>query len=139
MSSDPRRWVPDSELVSATLAAARSHVPVTRMCAEDRAWLVSGLTLAGVRAVDIAAMLGCSRRLVMTIRAEPATLVATAARVECVELERELRAERCRHGVTRQRVVELEAELSRVRGQRDRLVESAGRVGAALPRCSAPL
>lgn len=124
----PRRWEPDPNLVGCVLSAARSPIPMSHMSAEDRAWLVSGLTLAGVNANEIASMTRCSRRLVMQVRADPCTRVATAARAEAFEMERELRAERSRHGATRARLAEAEAEVRRLRSQRDRLVDSAGRV-----------
>ncbi|WP_237569284.1 NAD(P)H-dependent flavin oxidoreductase [Mycolicibacterium lacusdiani] len=52
---------------------------MTQLPIEDRAWLVSGLTLRVLTAKDIAERLGCSLRLVRAIRAEPITHVFTSA------------------------------------------------------------
>lgn len=122
MKTPPRRWEPDPHLVDAVLVTGRSSVPLTRLSQQDRAWLVSGLTLAGLTADQIANRTGCSIRLVKAVRADPATMVATAARVEAAGLERELRAERCARAVLARRVSELGRELKRVRSQRDQLI-----------------
>lgn len=118
------RWEPDRNAVAAVLAVPKSFVPMTDMNDMDRAWLVAGLTLAGLTAEDIAERTSCSRRLVMTIRAHPATMVAAAAREENVELERDLCAERSQHANTRRELADAERERDRIRQQFDDLLDA---------------
>lgn len=50
----PQRWCPDPQMIEAVLAVPKSFVPMTQLPLQDRAWLVSGLTLAGLTADQIA-------------------------------------------------------------------------------------
>ncbi|CAA0134573.1 Uncharacterised protein [Mycolicibacterium vanbaalenii] len=131
------QWRPDKHLVAAVLAVPKSHIPMTEMPDMDRCYLVAGLTMAGLTAEDIAERTGCSRRLVMTIRADPRTVMAAVASDDNFELERDLRTERCQHAATRGELAEVRRALERVTHQRDDMLDQLqvkGRVDS-FPRC----
>lgn len=70
------RWEPDLHLlVHAKMGGCRA----VDLTGPDRAWVVAGLTAAGLTADEIADRLHCSLRLVRQIKAEPMTIVATYA------------------------------------------------------------
>lgn len=89
----------------------------------DRSWVVAGLTLAGLTAKDIAERLGCSLRLVRSIRAEDMTQVCVLMQSESQNFADELRLSKSEHEVTRREAIEALAEAGRVRRQRDRLLD----------------
>ena len=99
--TQPARWNPDTQMVAAVLSMPKASRALTEMSDLDRSWLVAGLTLAGMTAEEIADRTRCSRRLVMTIRADDMTQAFKVAQVEAHDLGNELRAERCQHAVTR--------------------------------------
>lgn len=115
-------------MVDAVLSMPKASRKMTELSGPDRSWLVAGLTLAGVTADEIAERTGCSRRLVMAIRAEDMTQVCKLAQQQVSELDAELSAERSAHSVTRRDLVVSRAESARLRAQ-------VGQLLKALRRC----
>lgn len=109
-------------MVAAVLSMPKASRKMTELSDADRAWLVAGLTLAGVTAQDIADRLGCSLRLVRSIRAEDITQMAVVAQRMTGELEVALSAERSEHSVTRRDLREKNREAERLLLQNDQLV-----------------
>jgi hypothetical protein len=132
----PQRWQPDEHMVAAVLSTPKASRKMTELSDADRAWLVAGLTLAGVTAQDIADRMGCSLRLVRSIRAEDITQMAVVAQTETRALGDDLRTERCDHALTRRNLAEAEAELERLRAQFDQIVDAhmTGEL-KTFPRC----
>lgn len=135
----PPRWAPDEQLVAAVLSAPKANRKMADLAAPDRAWVVAGLTLHGLTAKDIADRLGCSVRLVKSIRAEDMTQVCMVAQTDTRTLGNELRAERCDHAVTRRALAESGAANERLRMQLDQLLDArlTGQVEAF--RCGHPI
>ncbi|UVT31438.1 DNA binding protein [Mycobacterium phage Mask] len=136
----PQRWEPDEQMVAAVLSMPKASRKMTELSDADRAWLVAGLTLAGVTAQDIADRLGCSLRLVRSIRAEDITQMAYIAQQETLKLGDELRSERCLHAVTRRELADARAEVERLRAQVDQLVDAhmTGEL-RVFPKCGHPM
>lgn len=115
-------------MVAAVLSAPKASRKMTELSGPDRSWLVAGLTDAGVTAQDIADRLGCSLRLVRSIRAEDMTQMAWL----WLESERkaadDLRAEKSEHALTRRELAESERECARLRTQHDQLVIKLQRI-----------
>lgn len=122
--TQPPRWEPDTQMVAAVVSMPKVSRSMTELSDFDRAWLVAGLTLAGMTADEIAERTRCSRRLVMSIRAEDVTQAFKVAQVEAHELGNELRAERCQHAVTRRELSEACASIERLQVQVDQLVDA---------------
>lgn len=114
-------------MVSAALAVHRTSRRLSELSDADRAWLVAGLTLAGMTGVEIADRTGCSLRLVRSIRAEPITQMAYVAQDSTSRLDGELRRERVAHAVTRRDLAEKCAEVDRLRVREDQLLVSLDR------------
>lgn len=104
------------------------------MSQPDRAWVVAGLTLAGLTAKDIAGRLGCSLRLVRSIRAEDMTQVCVVALTESRNFSNELRLEQSENQVLRRELQETQAERDRVKRQLDNLLD-AHIIGAPIRTC----
>lgn len=121
--TSPLRWEPDSQLVAAVLSMPKASRRMSEMSDPDRAWLVAGLTLAGMTAKDIAERLDCSLRLVRSIRAEDMTQVCVVAQRELGETTDELRQERGQHHLTQLRLAESQANEARLRMQMDQLLD----------------
>jgi len=110
----------------------------------DRSWVVAGLTLAGLTAEDIADRMGCSLRLVRSIRAEDMTRVCSMMQQESAAFANEVRLARS-EATTQARVVgELREELGRTKSKLDRVldahitgVKSCGRCGSPMDRYNA--
>ncbi|MHC9292043.1 hypothetical protein ACRCUN_06220 [Mycobacterium sp. LTG2003] len=134
----PQRWEPDDQMVAAVLSMPKASRKMTELSDPDRAWLVAGLTLAGMTAEDIAERTSCSRRLVMSIRAEDMTQVCKVAQKQTGEIGDELRAERCQHAVTRRELSDARAETERLRAQLDQLVDAHMAGTLTLFRCGHP-
>lgn len=111
-------------MVAAVLSMPKASRKMTELSDPDRAWLVAGLTLAGMTAEDIAERTSCSRRLVMSIRAEDMTQVCKVAQKQTGEIGDELRAERCQHAVTRRELSEARASIERLQVQVDQLIDA---------------
>lgn len=129
-------WTPDDNLIDAARAGKLSAHTLTP---HDRCWVVAGLTAAGVTAERTAELLGCSLRLVRSIRAEPMTLVATYVagwrrEVEALKVSARVDARAARLEVEDHRLT-----AERYRAQRDDLldaIETQGRVETF--RCGHP-
>jgi hypothetical protein len=78
------QWEPDTNLVAYGLLGGLRAVDLS---GPDRAWVVAGLTAAGLTAEETARRLHCSLRLVRQIRVEPMTVVAAYALTVLGELE----------------------------------------------------
>lgn len=133
------RWEPDNQMIAAVLASPKAWRGMTQLCDWDRAWLVAGLTLAGMTAWEIAERLGCSLRLVRSIRAEDRTQACVAAQHDNHLLTDDLRTERCEHALTRQELAESLKREERLQIQRDQLVDAhlTGRLETF--RCGHPI
>lgn len=123
----PERWEPDNQMVAAVLSSPKAFRKMTELSVADRAWLVAGLTIAGVTAQDIADRTGCSLRLIRAIRAEEITQMAVLAQTETRTLGDELRVEHLEHVATRRRLADAQAEAARLRSQLDQLVAALQR------------
>ncbi len=122
-------------MVAAVLSMPKASRAMTELSDPDRAWLVAGLTLAGMTAEEIAERTKCSRRLVMSIRAEDMTQVCKIAQQQTGEISEELSAERCQHSLTRRELAEAQGENDRLRMQLDQLIDTLA-VGGSVRFCS---
>lgn len=124
------RWVPDEQLIASVLGSPRAFRGMSELGLADRAWLVAGLTLAGLTAGEIASRLSCSVRLVKSVRADPVAGVAVWCLGRVGGLESELRVERVGHSGSRAELGRVRGEVLRLRRQVDELVDAlaVGRV-----------
>jgi hypothetical protein len=124
------RWVPDEQLIASVLGSPRAFRGMSELGGADRAWLVAGLTLAGLTAGEIASRLSCSVRLVKSVRAEDMAAVSVWCLGRVGGLESELRGERVAHSGSRLELGRLGREVLRLRRQVDELVDAlaVGRV-----------
>lgn len=111
-------------MVAAVLSSPKSFRKMTDMCVQDRAWLVAGLTAAGMTAQDIADRTGCSLRLIRAIRAEDITQAFVVAQRETREVSDELRLERIELAASRHDASQSKAEAARLRTQLDQVVDA---------------
>lgn len=134
------RWEPDNQMVAAVLSSPKAWRGMTQLCDWDRAWLVAGLTLAGMTAKDIAERLDCSLRLVRSIRAEDRTQACVAAQQDNHLLTDDLRSERCEHGLTRRELFEALAASERLQLKLDQILDKLviGGTVDTFPRCQHP-
>lgn len=116
-------WSPDHGLVAAVLARQRSIATITAK--QDRCWLVAGLSQAGLAGADIADRLKCSMRLVRKLQAEDMTTVCRAYHHEAESFGEELRLTRYELAVRTRELADVLAEATRVREQRNRLIDMA--------------
>lgn len=132
MSAAPR-WSPDHLLVDAILAGS------TRTMADlvkgDREWAVAGLHRAGLSVTEMEDRLKCSRRAVMSLMVEPMTLLSALHMDEIDHFTEELRLVRSELTVALGAAAEANAELARVREQRDRMIDAA-MVGERVRMCA---
>lgn len=137
----PPRWEPDNQMVAAVLASPKAWRGMTQLCDWDRAWLVAGLTLANMTAWEIAERLGCSLRLVRSIRAEDRTQACVAAQRDNHELTDDLRTERGEHALTRRDLAEALTREARLQTKLDQIVDRLTTTGKVdtFPRCVHPL
>ncbi|QRY48146.1 hypothetical protein JVX93_15975 [Mycolicibacterium boenickei] len=133
--TSPERWEPDAQMVAAVLSMPKSSRAMTELSDLDRCWLVAGLTLGGMTAEEIAARTKCSRRLVMSIRAEGVTQDFKVAELVAHALGDELRAERGRRAVMRQELSASDATIARLRTQVDQLLDAL-KAGSPVRMCS---
>ncbi|MBF6410930.1 hypothetical protein [Nocardia farcinica] len=113
------RWEPDENLVEAAIAGRVHHSHLTP---HDRAWLVAHLTHRGVTTDTIAAWLGCSRRTVQMVRAEPVAVLTT--RLLATEADAARASSRARIGhITAHEHARLLAEIERLKESRGALIE----------------
>jgi hypothetical protein len=132
------RWEPDTQLIASYLANAR---PEIKLSTSDRSWVVAGLTLAGKTAEDIAERLGCSLRLVRTIRADPMTQVCLFYQREVETFEAEMRIAISERKNAALLLEETQQELTRVKTQLGNLIANRrplDKVGS-FPRCGHPM
>ncbi|WP_263999414.1 hypothetical protein [Mycobacterium yunnanensis] len=129
----------DSHLVSAVMSTPKAGRAMTELAGPDRAWLVAGLTAAGVTAQDIADRLRCSLRLVRSIRADPVTqLCECILRADQVASD-QARSEWVDHMATRAELRRVRTEMARLQVQLDQLVaeSTSGRL-TTFPKCRHP-
>lgn len=121
MSADEtERWMPDEALVPTLHTRS---LPIAGLSGPDRAWAVAALTVEGWTVAAIADRLRCSLRLIQQIKAEPMTLVAMHA----LALEQRLRHQdalgRLANLQHSRELTERDSEVSRLRRQRDILMQ----------------
>lgn len=116
----PERWQPDEGVVPAYLAGGGK--PMRDLLLADRCWVVASLTHAGCTADYIRQRMDCSLRLVRTVRAEPMTAVCLMYLTEAAVFADELRLSRQDRRSIEENTVAMEAKLSRVTAERDRLI-----------------
>lgn len=105
----------------------------------DRAWLVAGLTLAGLTAKDIASRMSCSLRLVRTIRAEDMTHVCLLAQQREASLTGDLRKMELEYRLARIDLDQQGRDLRRLQKQLDQVIAAHLNGTLALfPRCRHP-
>lgn len=130
------RWLPDDLIVAAVASSPKAPKPISGYTGADRAWLVAGLTAAGLTAADIAGRLSCSVRLVKFIRAEELTAVCVWAQRTVRRVEDRLRAEAVAHQACRQELAMERARSAKLDRQVDELFAAlASRVAVELFRC----
>lgn len=127
------RWSPDFLLVDAILAG--SSRTMADLSKGDREWAVAGLHRAGLSVTDIEDRLKCSRRAVMTLMVDPMTLLSALHMDETDHFTEELRLVRSELATALAAAAEANAELGRVREQRDRLIDAA-MVGEVVKMCA---
>lgn len=130
------RWTPDEQMVPALLAGGRRDMMT--LCDNDRAWVVAGLTAAGMTAEDIATKIMCSLRTVKKIRQSPVTIACTYAQVETENFRNELRLAASHAAELQRRITAVDAELRRTKAKLDTMID-AKIVGAeCCRRCGTP-
>jgi hypothetical protein len=134
------RWEPDGQLVAAVLSSPRAR-RMANLPAPDRCWVVAGLTLAGLTAKDIAERLGCSLRLVRSIRAEPMTQVCLLMQRESRNFSDELRLKQSEHQVTRHHLSDVTAAADRYKRQLDNVLDKImiGEPVTTCRKCNTPM
>lgn len=105
----------------------------------DRCWVVAGLGLAGLTAEQIADRLGCSLRLVRSVRAEPTTAMAAWAITEANHFADELRLARCEQTRLTEELRASSAEARRLRTQVNKLATPPGRLWPLCPKGKHPM
>lgn len=113
--------MPDDQLIPAVLAGNSRRMEDLEI--PDRCWLVAGMTLAGLTADEIKDRLGCSLRLVRSVRAMEFTMVCTLMQTEANNFADELRLA---HGELKARdhqLDELRAELERTKSKLNRMID----------------
>lgn len=104
----------------------------------DRAWVVAGLTVAGLTAEDIRDRLKCSLRLVRAIVALPLTRACLYAQTET---ENWIGENRLLQGGLRRRdtqIASLASELDRTREKLNRMIDAHVTGTASCGRCGTP-
>lgn len=124
------RWIPDIQLVPAVLAGR--PVRLVDLDEPDRCWVVAGLGLAGLTAEQIADRLGCSLRLVRSVRAEPTTAMAIWAITEANHFADELRLARSEAA---RLLGELDTSIAESRRLRQQVTKLATPAGRSWPQC----
>lgn len=131
------RWTPDAQLIPSVLAG--SGRKMCELSEADRAWVVAGLTVAGHTAEDIADRLGCSLRLVRSIRAKDMTQVCVAAQAETRTFVDELHLARSEMRSAKQALGECELDLARTREQLNRLIDAHITGTRICGKCGTPM
>lgn len=124
--SESVRWEPDEQLIACAMNGGRT---MKDLAPPDRSWAVAGMTLKGLTADDIADRLGCSLRLVRSIRAEPMTVLAGLYLSEVDHFTDELRLRDSELRGLRVDLSEALTEAARTRDKLGRLLD-AHMVGA---------
>jgi hypothetical protein len=130
------RWQPDEQLVPAILAGSRKRM--ADLQDNDRAWVVAGLGLAGLKAEDIAERLKCSLRLVRSIRALPLTKACVYAQTETTSWRNETRLATSALKERDIRINALVGELERARSKLSRLIDAHVVGTPSCGRCGTP-
>lgn len=117
-----QRWEPDDQLVDA-IRTGRCSQTYSDLSRPDRAWVVAGLTQAGLTSEHIAELLACSLRTVHVVKTDPLTAVCLTYMAEAEAFHRELRL--------------LRSELTRMTADRDHAALSASRLRSTLARITA--
>jgi len=126
-STEPLDWLPDSIMVDEVNGSPKSFLHMTRLPHPDRAYLVAGLTVRGMKAEEIADRTHCSLRLIRTIRSWEMTDVCKWVHGQTIELEGQLSKERSAHSLTRRELEDSVAREARLQRQLDQLVAALGR------------
>ncbi|TCN51812.1 hypothetical protein EV641_109203 [Rhodococcus sp. SMB37] len=113
-------WQPDDHLIT---AAQAGQLHIRNLTAEDRSWVVAGLTARGVTAEDTATMLRCSLRLIKQIRAHPMTAVSHYAQTIAVEVETTVSKEKTKNRAHAYELENLRMTAERYKQQRDKLID----------------
>jgi len=131
------RWTPDEQLVAAVLSGTGKKM--ADLCDADRSWVVAALTRRGHTADDIADRLGCSLRLVRSIRALDMTQVCLLMQSNADNATNEIRLLRSELRATEIAAQTVREELARTRDKLNRLID-AQIVGAKVcGKCGTPM
>jgi hypothetical protein len=121
---DSDTWTPDPALV---LSVRSRTVPIARLAAPDRAWVVAALTLDGWTVRAIADRLKCSLRLIQQIKAEPMTHMAVFAMSTERALLEERNLRRLEGRLAAHETAALQDRVTALTEQRDRLIGQMAR------------
>lgn len=116
---DSEPWRPDDALVHTVRTRC---LPISTLSGPDRSWVVASLTVQGWTVRDIAERLQCSLRLIQMVKAEPMTRVSVYALELAAELTVLGSLRQLESLAAVQRVSALEADVERLRRQRDALI-----------------
>jgi hypothetical protein len=117
-------WCPDENLIA---HARLGGISIKGLEGPDRAWVVAGLQVSGLTADDTARALGCSLRLVRSIRAEPMTKLAVYTMTLLDRLDGVMAASMLYEHDRECEVAALYRELTRLSRQRDKLIGDLAR------------
>lgn len=130
--ADIERWEPDEHLIACARSGGKRMADLD---APDRSWVVAGLTLQGLTADETADLLGCSLRLVRSVRADPMTLVCTRLMEESEHFSHELRLAQSERRAALRDLASMTSDRDRIKAQLDRVID-ARIVGERVDVCS---
>lgn len=117
---EPGTWRPDAALVFTVRART---LPIGELGPLDRAWLVAALTHEGWTVAAIAARLGCSLRLIQTIKADNLTRIALYALTTEARLIAESSLRRMESRLAAQTIHDRDQQIARLLTQRDAMLD----------------
>jgi hypothetical protein len=126
-------WEPDDQLIAAVRCGSGSK-KMSNLIDADRSWVVAGLTLSGFTAKDIADRLGCSLRLVRSVRAADMTQVCLIYQREIQAFTNQMALADSEARALRRDLSDMTADRDRIRAQFDRILD-ARLVGQPVDAC----
>lgn len=127
------RWEPDDQLIAAVRCGSGSR-KMSDLSDADRSWVVAGLTLAGFTAEDIRDRLGCSLRLIRSIRAADMTQVCLILQRETLAFTNQMALADSDARVLRRDLSTMTDDRDRIKAQLDRVLD-ARLVGTPVDTC----
>lgn len=127
------RWVPDDMLVPA-VRSGRCPRKYADLSVPDRAWVIAGLTQAGLTAEHISNLLGCCVRTVRVVQSSPMAQICRAYMRETAAFTGETRLLRSELSAATVALNTAEGEAKRLRDRLVRLTSPKTRDG--IPLCA---